>query len=142
MNYYNGELPPDDMLVRKFMAVDPAFGGGDYTAAPVVYQYSDGSIYIVDVVYDNGDKTVTQKLIVDAVKTYGVTAVRFECNKMTMSYKEEVERALAKKGIKINLLISTMTHPIHLLWRQTLSSVRLLQKLRFSVARGKLFMNT
>ena len=107
LNYYNGELPPDEDLVRKFMVVDPAFGGGDYTAAPVVYQYSDGSIYIVDVVYDNGDKTVTQKLIVDAVKTYGVTAVRFECNKMTMSYKEEVERALAKKGIKINLLTKT-----------------------------------
>lgn len=107
MNYFNGELPPDDMLVRKFMAVDPAFGGGDYTAAPVVYQYSDGSIYVVDVVYDNGDKTVTQKLIIDAIVTYGVTAVRFECNKMTMSYKEEVERALEKKGIKINLLTKT-----------------------------------
>lgn len=107
MNYFNGELPPDDMLVRKFMAVDPAFGGGDYTAAPVVYQYSDGSIYVVDVVYDNGDKTVTQKLLIDAIITHGVTAVRFECNKMTMSYKEEVERALEKKGIKINLLTKT-----------------------------------
>ena len=104
MNYYNGELPSDDMLVRKFMAVDPAFGGGDYTAAPVVYQYSDGSIYVVDVVYDNGDKTITQKLIVDAIVKYGVQAVRFECNKMTMSYKEEVERVLEKRGIKINLL--------------------------------------
>ena len=107
MNYFNGELPPDDMLVRKFMAVDPAFGGGDYTAAPVVYQYSDGSIYVVDVVYDNGEKNVTQKLIIDAIVTYGVTAVRFECNKMTMSYKEEVESALEKRGIKINLLTKT-----------------------------------
>ena len=107
MLYYNGELPPDDMLVRKFMVVDPAFGGGDFTAAPVVYQYSDGSIYVVDVVYDNGEKNITQKLIVDAIQTYGVTAVRFECNKMTMSYKEEVERALEKKNIKINLLTKT-----------------------------------
>ena len=107
MNYFNGELPPDDMLVRKFMTVDPAFGGGDYTAAPVVYQYSDGSVYVVDVVYDNGDKTVTQKLLVDAIKTYGVMAVRFECNKMTMSYKEEVERALERDHIKINLLTKT-----------------------------------
>ena len=107
MNYYNGELPPDDMLVRKFMTVDPAFGGGDYTASPVVYQYSDGSVYVVDVVYDNGDKTVTQKLIVDAIKKYGITAVRFECNKMTMSYKEEVERELARQNIKINLLTKT-----------------------------------
>ena len=107
MNYFNGELPPDDMLVRKFMVVDPAFGGGDFTAAPVVYQYSDGSIYVIDVVYDNGDKTITQKLLIDAIVTYGVTAVRFECNKMTMSYKEEVERALEKRGIKINLLTKT-----------------------------------
>lgn len=107
MNYFNGELPPDDMLVRKFMAVDPAFGGGDYTAAPVVYQYSDGSIYVVDVVYDNGDKTITQKLLIDAIIKYGVTAVRFECNKMTMSYKEEVERELERRGIKINLLTKT-----------------------------------
>jgi len=104
MNYYNGALPPDDMLVRKFMVVDVAFGGGDYTAAPVVYQYSDGSVYIVDVVYDNGDKTVTQRLILEAIIKHGVSVIRFECNKMTMSYKEEVERALNKKNIKINLL--------------------------------------
>lgn len=104
MNYYNGALPPDEDLVRKFMVVDPAFGGGDFTAAPVVFQYKDGSIYIPDVVYDNGDKTITQRLLVDAIQAYDVQAVRFECNKMTMSYKEEVERALAKKGIKINLL--------------------------------------
>jgi len=107
MNFFNGELPPDDMLVRKFMAVDPAFGGGDFTAAPVVYQYSDGSVYVVDVVYDNGDKTITQKLLVDAISAYGIQAVRFECNKMTMSYKEEVESALNEKNIKINLLTKT-----------------------------------
>lgn len=104
MLYYNGELPPDDMLVRKFMAVDPAFGGGDYTAAPVVFQYTDGSCYIVDCVYSNEEKGRTQGMIVDAIQKYGVTAVRFECNKMTMSYKEEVETALKDKGLKINLM--------------------------------------
>ena len=107
MNFYNGELPPDEMITRKFMTVDPAFGGGDYTAAPVVYQYSDGSVYIVDTVYDNGDKTITQKLIVDAIVSHGVQAVRFECNKMTMSYKEEVERELERRNVKINLLTKT-----------------------------------
>ena len=107
MNFFNGELPPDDMIVRKFMAVDPAFGGGDYTAAPIVYQYSDGAVYVIDVVYDNGEKNVTQKLIIDAIVKYGITAVRFECNKMTMSYKEEVERELEKKGLKINLMTKT-----------------------------------
>lgn len=104
MNYYNGELPPENMLVRRFMVVDPSFGGGDYTAAPVVYQYTDGSIYIVDAVYDNGDKTITQALIVQAVIKYGVEAIRLECNRMTMSYKEELEKELERRGIKINLV--------------------------------------
>lgn len=107
MLYFNGELPPDDMVVRKFMAVDPAFGGGDYTAAPVVYQYTDGACYIVDCVYSNEEKSRTQALIVDAIQKHGITAVRFECNKMTMSYKEEVEAALKEKGLKINLMTKT-----------------------------------
>ena len=103
MNYYNGGLPPDSMLVRTFMAVDPAFGGGDFTSSPVCSQYTDGSVYIPDVVYDNGDKTVTIPLLVDAIIKYNVTALRIECNKMTMSYKEELERELEKRGIKINI---------------------------------------
>ena len=103
MNYYNGELPPDDMLVRTFMAIDPAFGGGDYTSSPVCKQYTDGSVYIPDVVYDNGDKTVTIPNLVDKIIQYNVTAVRIECNKMTMSYKEELERELEKRGVKINI---------------------------------------
>ena len=102
MNYYNGELPPDDKFVRAFMAVDPAFGGGDYTSSPVCLQYTDG-VYIPDVVYDNGDKTITIPQIVEKVIAYKVTALRVECNKMTMSYKEELEKALEKKGIKINI---------------------------------------
>ena len=74
MLYFNGELPPDDMLVRKFMAVDPAFGGGDYTAAPVVFQYTDGACYIVDCVYSNEEKGRTQAMIVDAIQKYGHSA--------------------------------------------------------------------
>lgn len=104
MNYYNGGLPTDDNLVRKFMVIDPAFGGGDFTAGPVCYQYTDGSIYIVDTVYSNAEKGITQKMIVDAVVKYGVTALRIECNKMTMSYKEEVEKQLRDKNIRINLM--------------------------------------
>ena len=102
MNYYNGELPPDDKFVRAFMAIDPAFGGGDYTSSPVCLQYTDG-VYIPDVVYDNGDKTITIPQIVEKVIAYKVTALRVECNKMTMSYKEELEKALEKKGVKINI---------------------------------------
>jgi len=40
MRYYNGELPDGDPD-RIFMAVDPAFGGGDFVASPICYQYGD-----------------------------------------------------------------------------------------------------
>ena len=52
--YYNGELPTDVEPDRIFMAVDPAFGGGDFVASPVCYQYGE-DIYVHDVVYDNRD---------------------------------------------------------------------------------------
>ena len=103
LNYYNGELPPDDLRVRTFMAIDPAFGGGDFASSPICSQYADGFVYVPDVVYDNGDKTVTIPLLVDAIIKYNVTFVRIECNKMTMSYKEELEKKLEKRGIKINI---------------------------------------
>ena len=104
MNYFNGELPDDENLVRKFMVIDPAFGGGDFTAGPVCYQYTDGSVYVADVVYSNAEKGITQKLIVDAVMQHNISALRIECNKMTMSYKEEVEARLKEKGVRINLM--------------------------------------
>ena len=99
--FYNGELPagePD----RIFMAVDPAFGGGDFVAAPVCYQYGE-DIYVHDVVYDNGDKRITQPLIANAVEKYGVTTLQIEANKSTESYADEVNALLRQKGIRINI---------------------------------------
>lgn len=108
MRYYNGILP-DDIPARVFMAVDPAFGGGDFTAAPVCYQYADGSVYIPDVVYDDGDKRVTQPLLVEKIMKHSVQAVQFEANKSTTGYKDDVERLLKEKGIRIH--ITTKTAP-------------------------------
>ena len=99
--YYNGTLPegePD----RIFMAVDPAFGGGDYVAAPVCYQYGD-DLYVHDVVYDNGDKSVTQPLLADAITRNGVQAAQFEATKATESYKEGVEAILRGRGVRLNI---------------------------------------
>lgn len=99
--YYNGELPegePD----RVFMAVDPAFGGGDFVAAPVCFQYGD-DIYVHDVVYNSGDKRVTQPLLALAVEKYGVSAMQIEANKSTEAYRDGVQEELAKKNIHINL---------------------------------------
>lgn len=102
MRFYNGVLP-DDEPVRVFMAVDPAFGGGDFTASPVCYQYVDGSIYVADVVYSDGDKRITQPLIVKKVLEHNVKAVQIEANKSTASYKEEVEELLKKQGVRVNI---------------------------------------
>lgn len=107
MRFYNGVLPDDP--VRVFMAVDPAFGGGDFTASPVCYQYADGSIYVADVVYSDGDKRITQPMIVKKVLEHGVKAVQIEANKSTASYKDEVENLLRKQGVRVN--ITTRTAP-------------------------------
>ena len=99
--FYNGELPagePD----RVFMAVDPAFGGGDFVAAPVCYQYGD-DVYIHDVVYDNGDKKVTQPLLAAAIEKYGVNSCQIEANKSTEAYAEGVSAELKKRGLRINI---------------------------------------
>lgn len=82
--YYNGVLP-DGEPDRIFMAVDPAFGGGDFVAAPVCFQYGD-DIYVHDVVYDSGDKKVTQPLLAQAVIRNNVAAMQIEANKSTEAY--------------------------------------------------------
>lgn len=101
LRFYNGELPsetPD----RIFMAVDPAFGGGDFVASPICFQYGD-EIYVHDVVYDNNDKKITQSLLVNAVIRYKVNAMRVEANKATEAYKEGIEALLREKGYRLNI---------------------------------------
>ena len=105
--YYNGELP-DGEPDRIFMAVDPAFGGGDYVAAPICFQYGR-DIYIHDVVYNNEDKKVTQPLLAKAIMDYGVKAAQFEATKATEAYKEGVEEILRDNAHKI--AITTKSAP-------------------------------
>lgn len=101
LRYYNGVLP-DGEPDRIFMAVDPAFGGGDFVVAPVCFQYGE-DIYVHDVVYDNGDKKSTQPLLAQAVLKYDVAAMQIEANKSTEAYKEGVQEELRKQGRRINL---------------------------------------
>jgi len=99
--YFNGELPerePD----RKFMAVDPAFGGGDFTASPIGFQYGN-DIYIVDVVFSNEDKTKTQPEIAEKASKYRLDALQIEANKMTLPYKEGVEDFLKAKKYRMSI---------------------------------------
>ena len=101
MRFYNGELP-DGEPDRVFVAVDPAFGGGDFVAAPVCYQYGN-DIYVHDVVYSNADKKITQPLLAEAVIRHKVTAMKVEANKSTEAYKEGIEDILKKKGYRLSI---------------------------------------
>lgn len=105
LRYYNGVLPEGD-ADRIFMVIDPAWGGGDYTAATINYQYGD-DVYVADVVYNNGDKRSTQPEIVDKAIQYGVSAIYVEGTKMTASYGEDIDKMLRDKGHKVNVQITT-----------------------------------
>ena len=99
--YYNGVLPegePD----RIFAALDPSWGGGDFCAMPVIFKYGN-ELYVHDVVYDNGDKRVTQALVADKVIEHGVGALQVEATKMTEDYAEGVDEILRKRKKRINL---------------------------------------
>lgn len=107
MRYYNGILP-DREPDRVFTAIDPAFGGGDYTAAPIVYQY-DQEYYVVDVIYSNGDKSITQPLIAEKAVQHGITAMQIEATKSTQPYVDGVQECL--KQADYHLTIITKTAP-------------------------------
>lgn len=107
LNFYNGQLPYNDkgeLLEpdRIYMAIDEAFGGGDYVSAPVCYQYGD-TCYIHDVVFSNGDKYVTRPLIVDCILRNNVSAARFEETSTTADYREWIEGELKKRGFRCNI---------------------------------------
>ena len=105
--YFNGVLP-DGEPDRVFMAVDSSWGGGDYTASPVCAKYGN-DIYVIDVVYDNSDKRITQCLVADKVVQHNVAAVQVEATKMTASYAEGVEEVLDGLGRKVNITTKTTT---------------------------------
>lgn len=105
--YYNGVLPDGDPD-RVFTAVDPAWGGGDFVAAPIICKYGN-DLYVTDVVYDNSDKRVTQRLVADKVVEHNVAAVQVEATKTTEEYANGIEAILSEYGRKINLTTKTAT---------------------------------
>lgn len=105
--FYNGELP-EGVPDRIFVAVDPAFGGGDFVAAPVGIQYGE-DVYVAGVVYDNRDKKFTQPLLAELAIKHNVQAMRIEANKSTEGYKDGVEEILKEKNYRLS--ISTKAAP-------------------------------
>ena len=80
-----------------YMAIDPAFGGGDFVASPLCVQFGD-QIYVPAVVFNNGDKTITQPKLASMAKQYSATLAQAEANKSTASYAEGLEEEMRKIG--------------------------------------------
>jgi len=100
LRYYNGVLPDGDPY--KVAVCDVAWGGGDSTAMPFAYIYGD-AVYIHDVVFNRGDKTVTQPVIVGRTKQHMPHKMRYEANNGGGEYADAVDQMLRKEGIHINV---------------------------------------
>lgn len=101
MRYYNGILP--DGYASAFIACDPAWGGGDFLAAPVCIQIGE-EVYIPDVVYTNEDKRTSIPELARIIKKYNVSRIQIEANKMTQGFADELNDALKKAGTKCVVL--------------------------------------
>lgn len=101
MRYYNGMLP-DTKPDRVIMAIDPAYGAGDYVAAPVCYVYG-ADVYVVDVVYSSELKRVTIPLVCDMAEKHNVSAMLIEATKATQEFPKDIEQYLLDNGKRINI---------------------------------------
>ena len=107
MNFFNPAeidgIRPD----RIFAANDPAYGGGDFVSMPICYEIN-GLHYVVDVVYNDGDKEVTIPEVTSRIELHldkfenKTAEVHFEETKTTSAYREECEKIWQADGYPIN----------------------------------------
>lgn len=101
LNYYNGVLPdgePDEIIA----VCDTAWGGGDSLSMPFAYCYGN-DIYIHDVIFNRGDKTVTRPIVIAKMKTHRPHKTRFEQNNGGDEYADIVDSELRKDGVRLNI---------------------------------------
>lgn len=96
LRYFNGVLP-DGEPDRKLMVMDIAWGGGDFTACPIAYAYGD-AVFIPDLVFNNGDKTVTRPEVVGKIIQHKINVVRGEANNGGDEYCDVVDSQLRQQG--------------------------------------------
>ena len=107
MNFFNpAELEgirPD----RIFAANDPAYGGGDFVSMPICYEI-DGEHYVVDAVYNDGEKDVTIPEVTNRMEYHldkfenKTAEVHFEETKTTSGYRTDCEKIWQADGYPIN----------------------------------------
>jgi predicted phage terminase large subunit-like protein len=100
LNYYNGSLPgePD----RVVAVCDVAWGGGDSLAMPFFYIY-DEKVFVHDVIFNRGDKTVTRPLVIGKMKLHRPHMSRWESDSGGHEYCLIVDETLRREGIKLNI---------------------------------------
>lgn len=92
LQYYNGVLPKGDPDNILFYA-DVAFGGGDSFSMPIAYVYGN-DVYIHDVIFDRGDKSVTMPRVIAKIIEHKIRTGTFEANNGGDFYCDEVDRRL------------------------------------------------
>lgn len=107
MNFFNPAeiegIRPD----RIFAANDPAYGGGDFVSMPICYEI-DGEHYVVDAVYNDGEKDVTIPEVAGRIEQHldkfenKTAEVHFEETKTTSGYRTECEKIWQADGYPVN----------------------------------------
>lgn len=107
MNFFNPAeiegIRPD----KIFAANDPAYGGGDFVSMPICYEI-DGEHYIVDAVYNDGDKDITIPEVTNRMESHldkfpnKTAEVHFEETKTTAEYRKNCEKKWKADGYAIN----------------------------------------
>lgn len=101
LNFYNGVLPEGEPDQIVFYA-DVAWGGGDSFSMPIAYVYGK-EVYIHDVLFDRGDKSITQPRVVSKILKHKCTKGMFEANNGGSEYCDEVSRLLSEENYIIHL---------------------------------------
>lgn len=107
MNFFNPAeiegIKPD----RIFAANDPAYGGGDFVSMPICYEIN-GNHYVVDAVYNDGDKEITVPEVTSRMEDHidkfprKTAEVHFEETKTTAEYRKLCEKVWENDGYPIN----------------------------------------
>lgn len=95
LQYYNSILP-DGEPDKVCFVTDVAWGGGDSLSMPIAYIYGD-AVYIHDVVFDRGDKSVTKPRVIGRILGHKCHSGRMEANNGGDEYADDVSRILKQE---------------------------------------------
>lgn len=100
LKYYNGVLPDGDPMI--IAVCDVAWGGGDALAMVFGYRYGD-DVYIHDVIFNRGDKNITQPVVTGRTMMHKPHKIRFEANNGGSEYATKIDELLKEKQFHTNI---------------------------------------